>query len=136
MPGKADPDRAAVLQDWEETFGSPPPPYLSVAFMRKALAHEAQCRKHGGLPAATRRALKRIADGQAVTESTKQIARPGAHLVREWNGRTYQVEVLEKGYRMDGRAWPSLSAIAKHITGTTWSGPRFFGLSDRAGGSP
>jgi hypothetical protein len=76
MPGKADPDRAAVLQDWAETFGSPPPPYLSVAFMRKALAHEAQCRKHGGLPAATRRALKRIADGQAVTESTKQIAGP------------------------------------------------------------
>jgi hypothetical protein len=134
MPGKADPDRAAVLQDWAETFGSPPPPYLSVAFMRRALAHEAQCRKHGGLPAATRRALKRIADGQAVTEINKQIARPGAHLVREWNGRTYQVEVLEKGYRMDGRAWPSLSAIAKHITGTTWSGPRFFGLSDRAGG--
>ncbi|WP_343081659.1 DUF2924 domain-containing protein [Ostreiculturibacter nitratireducens] len=35
---------------------------------------------------------------------------------------------------MDGRTWPSLSAIAKHITGTIWSGPRFFGLVDRAGG--
>jgi hypothetical protein len=66
----------------------------------------------------------------------RRIARPGAHLVREWNGRTYQVEVLNDGYRMDGRTWPSLSAIAKHITGTTWSGPRFFGLADRAGGDP
>jgi hypothetical protein len=124
-----------VLREWEETFGSPPPPYLSVAFIRKALAYEAQCRRHGGLPSTTRRALKRIADGQTVKESTKQIARPGAHLVREWNGRTYQVEVLAKGYRMDGREWPSLSAIAKHVTGTTWSGPRFFGLTDRAGGA-
>lgn len=29
MPGRADPDRAAVLQDWEETFGSSPPKYLT-----------------------------------------------------------------------------------------------------------
>ena len=54
--------------------------------------------------------------------------KPGMHLVREWNGRTYQVEVLEKGFRMDGRDYPSLSAIANRITGTKWSGPRFFGL--------
>ena len=134
MPGKADPDRAQVLEDWEEAFGSPPPPYLSVAFMRKALAYENQCRRLGGLPPATRRALRQIAEGKSVFDSTRRITRPGAHLVREWNGRTYQVEVLKDGFRMDGRTWPSLSAIAKHITGTTWSGPRFFGLADRAGG--
>ncbi|NNF73437.1 MAG: DUF2924 domain-containing protein [Rhodobacteraceae bacterium] len=135
MPGRPDPDPATALQDWEEAFGSPPPPYLSVAFLRKALAYEAQSKEHGGLPASTRRVLRQVAKGRAVTESTRQIARPGARLVREWNGRTYQVEVLTKGYRMDGRHWPSLSAIAKHITGTTWSGPRFFGLVDRAGGT-
>ncbi|WP_347310830.1 DUF2924 domain-containing protein [Defluviimonas sp. SAOS-178_SWC] len=132
MPGKADPDRARVIEDWEEAFGSSPPPYLSVAFMRKALAHEDQCRRHGGLPTATRRSLRRIAEGKSVSNSTRRIARPGAHLVREWNGRTYQVEVQKDGFRMDGRTWTSLSAIAKHITGTTWSGPRFFGLADRA----
>lgn len=135
MPGKADPDRAQILNDWEETFGSPPPPYLSVAFMRKALAYEDQCRQHGGLPPVTRRALRQIAEGRSVSDGTRQMTRAGAYLVREWNGRTYQVEVLKDGYRMDGRTWPSLSAIAKHITGTTWSGPRFFGLVDRAGAS-
>ena len=135
MPGRADPDRADATRDWEAAFGSPPPPYLSVAFMRKALAYDALCRMRGGLPSGTRRALRRIADGQAVRESTKQIARPGAHLVREWNGRTYQVEVLADGYRMDGRTFRSLSAIARQITGTTWSGPRFFGLADRARGT-
>ena len=134
MPGRADPARAQVLKDWEEAFGSPPPPYLSVAFMRRAVAYEGQCRRHGGLPPATQRVLNQIAEGKSVADSTRRIARHGAHFVREWNGRTYQVEVLKDGFRMDGRIWPSLSAIAKHITGTTWSGPRFFGLADRAGG--
>jgi hypothetical protein len=135
MPGRADPDRAQVLEDWEEAFGSPPPPYLSVAFMRKALAYEEQCHRHGGPPPATRRALRQIAEGRSVIYRTRRIARSGTYLVREWNGRTYQVEVGQYGYKMDGRNWPSLSAIAKHITGTTWSGPRFFGLADRVGGS-
>jgi len=133
MPGKADPERPQAIADWEEIFGSPPPPYLSVTFMRKAVAYEAQCRVSGGLPAATRRVLRQIAAGKPASDTENGRLRPGAHLVREWNGRTYQVEVIEGGFRMDGRTWPSLSAIAKHITGTTWSGPRFFGLASRAG---
>ena len=35
----------------------------------------------------------------------------GTHLVREWNGRTYQVEVVDNGYRFDGKTYPSLTAI-------------------------
>ena len=35
----------------------------------------------------------------------------GTHLVREWNGRTYQVEVLDNGYRFDGKTYPSLTTI-------------------------
>ena len=135
MPGKPHPDRDRVRQEWEAAFGSPPPPFLSVAFMRNAVAYEAQCKAHGGLPAAIRKSLRKIAEGRPVAESAGVVARPGAHLVREWNGRTYQVEVIEDGYRLDGKTWSSLSAIAKHITGTTWSGPRFFGLTTRAGGA-
>ena len=118
---------------WEEAFGFPPPPFLSVAFMRKAVAFEAQCQASGGLPAATRRKLRQIREGKPNVVASGDDLRSGSHLVREWNGRTYQVEVVEGGFRMDGKDWPSLSAIAKHITGTTWSGPRFFGLTRRAG---
>ena len=53
---------------------------------------------------------------------------PGARLLREWNGRTYTVEVTEAGFHWNGKVWPSLTAIANAITGTRWSGPRFFGL--------
>lgn len=125
-----------MRERWEETFGSPPPRYLSVGFMQAALNHEAQCLTHGGLTSSTRRALRQIAEGKPVTEVSRSSIRPGAHLVREWNGRTYQVEVHADGFRMDGRDWKSLSAIARHITGTSWSGPRFFGLVSRAGGKP
>lgn len=133
MPGKPNPKRGRLLETWAEAFGSPPPPYLSVGFMEAALSYEAQRRKHGGLPAKTRKALRQIAEDQPVAELTRSTPKPGAHLVREWNGRTYQVEVLAEGFRMDGREWRSLSAIARHITGTSWSGPRFFGLTRKEG---
>jgi hypothetical protein len=134
-------DRAALKSDWEETFGSPPPLYLSLGFMQKALAYERQCKSAGGLSAVTRRALaaamtrgrpRRGATGQR--DPGPPVAGAGAVLVREWNGRTYRVEVLKKGYRFDGRTWASLSAIARRITGTSWSGPRFFGLTPKRGG--
>ena len=86
MPGKPDPDRAAALQDWEEAFGSPPPPYLSVAFLRKALAYEDQCKRRGGIPASTRRVLRQVAEGRGVTRqhapnrTARGSSRPGV----EW----------------------------------------------------
>ena len=55
------------------------------------------------------------------------LLKTGTRLVREWNGRAYQVEVIENGFLMDGKHYRSLSAIAKRITGAHWSGPRFFG---------
>ncbi|MGJ8557102.1 MAG: DUF2924 domain-containing protein [Sulfitobacter geojensis] len=127
------PERPRVLAEWEAVIGSPPPKFLSVGFMEKAIAYETQCKALGGLPAQTRRALAQIAKGKTVHAAQAGIAKAGTHLVREWNGRSYQVEVVEGGFRMDGKDWKSLSAIAKHITGATWSGPRFFGLTSGAG---
>lgn len=132
MPGKPHPERNRVRASWEEAFGSPPPPYLSVPFMERALDCEAQCREHGGMPAKMRKALHRIAAGEPVARASNVALKSGTHLVREWSGRTYQIEVMQDGYRMDGRTWASLSVIAKHITGTSWSGPRFFGLTGPA----
>lgn len=57
---------------------------------------------------------------------------PGARLVREWNGRTYTVSVIDEGFVYKNRTWTSLSAIAKDITGAHWSGPRFFGMDKAA----
>ncbi len=117
-------DRAECLDRWREVFGRPPPKHLSPQFMKHVLIWEIQNRSLGGVSPKTTRRLNQIASGKTLPATTK----PGSHLIREWNGRTYQVEVVEGGYVMDGKPWRSLSAIARHITGARWSGPRFFGV--------
>jgi hypothetical protein len=120
-------DRSGLRAAWVEAFGEAPPHFLSMIFMRKALIWDAQCRKFGGLTPDLKRALKAAAGGKSVRGPAPAL-RSGTQLVREWNGRRYQVEVAEEGYLMNGERFKSLSAIALHITGTSWSGPRFFGL--------
>lgn len=117
-------ERTACLDRWRAAFGRPPPKHLSQPLMKKVLLWDLQTKALGGVSAKTERRLKQIAAGKSVAV----VAKPGSHLVREWNGRTYQVEVTDEGYVMDGKSWRSLSAIARHITGAHWSGPRFFGV--------
>ncbi len=118
-------DRPACVERWRDAFGRSPPKHLSPRFMTRVLIWEVQTRLIGGGTAKTDRALKQIAAGKPPPSTPK----PGPHLVREWNGRTYQVEVTGDGYVMDGKTYRSLSAIARRITGAQWSGPRFFGLT-------
>jgi hypothetical protein len=58
---------------------------------------------------------------------------PGTQLARDWHGRTHHILVLEDGFLYEERRFTSLSQIATAITGTKWSGPRFFGLKRSAG---
>ena len=58
----------------------------------------------------------------------KAALSPGTRLVREWQGVSHHVLVLTGGFEYLGHSYPSLSAVARHITGTAWSGPLFFGL--------
>lgn len=116
--------RSDCLERWRDIFGRSPPKHLSQPFMKKVLIWDLQTKALGGVSAKTERRLKQIAAGK----SAFVVAKPGSHLVREWNGRTYQIKVTEEGYAMGGKSWRSLSAIARHITGARWSGPRFFGI--------
>ena len=59
-------------------------------------------------------------------------ALPGTRLVRAWGGKPYVVTIGADGaIHWDGRTWTSLSAVARAITGTRWSGPAFFGLKQK-----
>src|SRR6516165_4158668 len=55
--------------------------------------------------------------------------------VRQWRGHTHAVLVREDGFEYESQHYRSLTVIAEHITGAHWSGPRFFGLTRRAGAS-
>ena len=71
--------------------------------------------------------LKEEAESKGKRECRAPL-HPGARLIREWKARQYIVAVAEKGFVFDGKTYRSLSAVARKITGTQWSGPRFFGL--------
>ena len=120
--------RTALLDLWTSAFGPDVPPRLSRALLEKALAYEIQAKAFGGLPGRTRRALKAAVKADSKPASLVRPGR-GTHLVREWHGRLHEVEVLADGYLYRGQRYRSLSAIARVITGTKWSGPRFFALT-------
>jgi hypothetical protein len=116
--------RTALLERWQQDWGKDPPKYVSRRLLELSAAWHLQCRMYGGPDRELRRLLRSSGKSDAVKPSIK----PGTRLVREWNGRTHHVEVLEKGFRWNDRTYRSLSSIAKAITGAHWSGPRFFGL--------
>ena len=116
------PDRAALTLEWQNQFGCPAPLGCYVNFLHQAIGWQAQVKKHGGLSAAER---KRLLGGSAPSAPSPTI---GARLIRVWQGETHQVSIVKEGYLYKDQHWKSLSAIAKAITGTPWSGPVFFGL--------
>lgn len=127
-------DRDALIARWCATHRAPPPKSLSVPFLRAALCYEAQVQDTRGPTAQVLRDLKRQTCGQGrKTQNATSGLTIGSQLLRDWNGRSYRVTVVQNGFEMEGRVWTSLSAVARHITGAHWSGPRFFGMQPRSG---
>jgi len=118
--------RDELKAQWEQTIGKPPPPRIGRVTMARILICDLQWKQCGQSKTAILRKLRRVV---SASEGTKPLAGSGARLIREWNGREHVVDVLANGYLWNGRRWRSLSVIAKEITGTKWSGPRFFGVA-------
>ncbi|MBB5764787.1 hypothetical protein HNR01_004434 [Methylorubrum rhodesianum] len=127
-----------LRQAWRRLFPQPPPP-LSRDLIVRALAYRLQEVAQGGLSKANQRHLRALAQrgrGGTTMPDTPAVPpalllRPGTRLVREWHGRSHVVTVTEGGFELEDQRYRSLSQIAKHITGSHWSGPRFFGLTGR-----
>jgi Protein of unknown function (DUF2924) len=117
---------------YRELFRAEPPEAFGPDLLRRTIAHRIQERAYGGLSPEHRRLLDQLVRAaQAKPNGRIELPRrikPGSELVRIWNRRTYRVVVMETGFAWEGRTYSSLSEIAFAITGTKWSGPRFFGL--------
>jgi hypothetical protein len=111
---------ADLGSEWRKVYRSEPP-RLPPSLLRRGIAYRLQERAYGKLSPQVARVL--ASPGKAAPEVT-----PGTRLVREWNGRTIDVIATEAGMLWEGRTYRSLSAIAHEVTGTAWSGPRFFGI--------
>ncbi len=118
--------------EWEQLFGQPPPVRTSREFLIGNLSWRRQANEHRVLGKAfNRRAerfLKENEDKRGQQRTLHTAMRPGTRLFREWRGETHEVTILEKGFAWRGERYRSLSRIASEITGSRWSGPRFFGL--------
>ncbi len=129
----ADLARSELVVRWQALHPAAPSKGVSRRLLVRAIAYEMQTKRNGHLKRSTDRRLRMVANGTANGDhgrrNTAPTLRPGARLVREWNGSTHVVEVVEGAYVWNGDRHRSLSAIARTITGARWSGPRFFGLT-------
>jgi Protein of unknown function (DUF2924) len=127
-------DLIALRDEWRKLKGSEPP-RLSRDLMLRAVAHALQMQAFGELPPSTIKKLEvsigEVNEVTSLAEPTRRELSAGARLVREWHGRTHSVEVLHEGFLFEGKVYRSLSEIARRITGSHWSGPRFFGLTGK-----
>jgi len=125
-------DLGELRQHWRALYKAEASPHLSRELLLRAVAHRMQEVALGGVRPQRQRQLRQVAQQLKLTGAVNTRPRaelkPGTRLMREWRGRTYDVLVLDDGFSWQGTHHRSLSAIARKITGTAWSGPLFFGL--------
>jgi len=133
---------------WRKLFRAPAPAHLPRYLLLRILAYRVQANALGDLDWETVRFLDAVAQDwlkrrAAVKTSSKRpppippvpsqrSLKPGTILAREHEGGLHRVMVLDGGFAWNGATYRSLSEVARAITGTNWSGPRFFGLRDKS----
>jgi hypothetical protein len=124
-----------LKQRWRSLFSSEPPHRVSRELLIRAVAYRIQEQALGGLKPSTRRLLERLAgdarSGRRLKLSPCAPASAGTVLMRDWQGITHEVKVLDRGVLYKRKRYHSLSEVARLITGAHWSGPLFFGLRSK-----
>ena len=126
LDGLAAASREALMFEWREVVGHPPPKHLSRPLMMQILSHSYQLETVGGYTKRLDRRVKSAAQRDVVRPAFK----PGSRFVREYHGITHVVEVSDDGHFVwNERSFKSLSHTARAITGYNVSGFQFFGVS-------
>lgn len=116
---------------WDEHFPRRPS-RVNRRYLEARLAYRLQEIALGGLPPEVRAHLADCGERHSkikVGRGPEVRMMPGTTLIREWDRSEYRVTVLPDGlYELNGTRYKSLSAAARAITGTNWSGPAFFGV--------
>lgn len=117
---------------YEQHFDHAPPKNASAGFLRYNLAWAKQAIEQGHDCMALRKTLIDQLQTSLGMNARKPQLSQGTRLIREWQGTVYEVKVTDSGYVWEGQTYKSLSPIATTITGTRWSGPKFFGIKGQA----
>ncbi len=113
---------------WSTLFGKAPAPALTKDLLARMIAWRIQEKFYGGHNKATLKLLDALVRGKVAKPAAQPQLRPGTVLMREHGGKRHTVTVTADGIVWQDRTYPSLSAVARAITGTAWNGHRFFGL--------
>ena len=129
----ADLPRTALVERWQALYRTDPPKGLSRRLLILGIAYRMQAKRYGGLTPAVRRRLAGNGaggprPGRSKPKATAKLT-AGTRLIREWNGVNHVVDVSDGHFVWNGARYGSLSAVARAITGSRWSGPRFFALT-------
>jgi hypothetical protein len=148
-----------LKQEYDKVFGGPSNSSHKQYLFRR-LAWQLQAQSQGGL---SERALSRaaqiaddadlrlggpqgfwswpeeaapqpVAEPIPPTHRDARLPEPGTLLRRRYREQEIVVRVLEQGFEYQSRPYRSLSAVARHVTGTRWNGLLFFGLTGRRDG--
>ena len=130
--------RRELRSRWTQEFGDRPPATLGRDILALGIAYARQERHQGGLTKPVVRELDRLFEQtlrcdrteKPAAASTPSLPRSGTVPVREWQGTTHHVTIVNDGFLWNGSSYRSLSGIARAITGTKWNGPRFFGMRE------
>ncbi len=133
----ADLTRPVLVERWQALYRTDPPKGLSRRLLILAITYRMQAKRYGGLtPAAQRKLAGNGGNGARPNgrkPKTSSRLASGTRLIREWNGITHVVDVVDGHFVWNGTRYDSLSAVARAITGARWSGPRFFALTPDGG---
>ena len=122
-----------LTKEWRRLFGIDPL-VINRRFVEKRIAHRWQeiefAKTDRALLACNQRRIDElVATGQLKRQPVGAIPVAGTELIRIYAGIEHRVLVLSDGeFEYAAKRYPSLSMIARAITGTRWSGPAFFGL--------
>jgi hypothetical protein len=133
-------DLGGLRARWQSVFQRPAPAHLTRHLLFTVIAYRLQADRFGDLDHETKQVLDRTVAKEAGPAMSARLASfdqkrnelsPGTVLVREWDRQSQRVMVTADGFAWNGETYDSLSKVAFAITGTRWSGPRFFGLRDK-----
>ena len=114
-----------LRRQWRQVFGRVPPAGLRKNLLGRMIVARLQERAFGALDRDSLRFLDSLARHE---RPPRRQLKPGTVLIREYRGQRHTVTTVRDGFEWQGTTYSSLSAIARAITGTAWSGPRFFAL--------
>ncbi|WP_419835391.1 DUF2924 domain-containing protein [Endozoicomonas atrinae] len=122
---------------WKELYGKEAPE-LDLRILRQRLSNRIQELALSGLSEKSSDRLKlasKKSEHKPKSANSRLVKPPlGTVITKEYNGETHEVIVTPQGFEYRGEIYKSLTRIANMITGTSWSGPMFFGLKAKSKG--